>query len=195
MKLTILLSSMFLSYLLPIGCVGYYYDPEKNDSISSILNMPECQMTILAGMVAMGCFTLWYEWERGSIPSFITILFVLIGIYGVILIKENTIIHYLFGGLIFFGMIVFMGIHYHTFPNKTIVGGIITVHSICSLVLIAQCIMNCDIFLCEVALVLNFAVYYLYLHYLTVSSDKKDESEKDGSDNQVCSDVNRSSVS
>ncbi len=169
MRSSILLSCMALSYLLPIGCVGYHYQSEKNDSISSVLNMPECQMTIFGGMVSMGIFTLWYEWERGPILSFITMICILIGIYGVILIKEDTSIHYLFGALIFFGMIVFMGIHSSVFPHRSVAYGMIGVHSLFSLILIGLCMINCDIFLCEVVLVLLFAVYYLYLHYLSVT--------------------------
>jgi membrane-bound ClpP family serine protease len=167
---------MVLSYLLPIGCVGYHYQSEKNNSVSSVLNMPECQMPILLGMISMGTFTLWYEWERGSLLSFLTILSVLIGIYGVILIEENTVVHYVFGGLIFFGMILFMVIHCSKSP--TIFGSIFVIHIILSIILIIQCFCNTDIFVSEVALVMSFAIYYLYLHYVEMTESKPSVKEE-----------------
>jgi hypothetical protein len=142
----------------------------------SVLNMPECQMPIFLGMMAMGLFTLWYEWERGSLLSFCTMIGILIGIYGVILIEENTVVHYVFGGLIFFGMILFMGLHYSASP--IIFGSILIVHLLLSVILIGQCVCQMDIFVCEVGLVVLFAIYYLYLHYLEVTEVEKTEVEK-----------------
>jgi|LauGreDrversion4_2_1035121.scaffolds.fasta_scaffold18068_2 hypothetical protein len=167
---------MVFSYLCPIGCVGYHYQSEKNNSISSVLNMPECQLSILLGMVAMGIFTIWYEWERGSLLSFSIILSILIGIYGVILIEENTAIHYVFGGLIFFGMILFMGLHLSKSP--VIFGSILTLHLLLSGILIGQCVCHMDIFVCEVSLLVVFAVYYLYLHYLEMTGQNSIEIDK-----------------
>jgi len=133
-------------------------------------------MTILLGMISMGTFTLWYEWVRGGISSFLTILSVLVGIYGVILIEENTVVHYVFGGLIFFGMILFMVIHYSKSP--AIFGSILAIHILLSIVLMIQCFCHTDIFVCEVALVLSFAVYYLYLHYVEMTESKPSVKEE-----------------
>jgi amino acid permease len=86
------------------------------------------------------------------------------------------VVYYVFGGLIFFGMILFMGLHYSASP--IIFGSILIVHLLLSVILIGQCVCQMDIFVCEVGLVVLFAIYYLYLHYLEVTEVEKTEVEK-----------------
>ena len=63
---------------------------------------------IFASMLSMGFFTIMYEIERKDIVSFVSILFLLIGIYGVILIEETQPIHYLFAFIAFISIQAFM---------------------------------------------------------------------------------------
>ena len=109
-----LLLMMLLSYCIPIAYVFYYYSSKENNSVSSVIGSEQCQRYILVGMIIMGIFTILYELNRGCKLSLCFILVILVGIYGVILVKENENIHYVF----FF----------------------------------------------EVLLIVNFAVFYLFLH-------------------------------
>lgn len=86
-----LLIMMLLSYSMPIIYVYLNYS-QKNESVSSVINSDTCQRYILSGMIVMGVFTILYELNRNCISSIISIISicgVLIGIYGVILIKEE----------------------------------------------------------------------------------------------------------
>ena len=77
-------------------------------TISSTLSDENTQPIIFASMLSMGFFTILYESGRNSWVSFMAILLLLIGIYGVILIKENKSIHYVFAFTAFMSILVFM---------------------------------------------------------------------------------------
>jgi hypothetical protein len=167
---SIFLILMLISYSIPILCVGYYYSHTQNNSISSVIAMEECQLSILCAMCMMGVFTLLYEQERKCMKSFCSIVALLIGIYGVILIKEDISLHYIFGGCVFISMIVFMYIQCEKWSvTYTHFKYMIGIHIILTIVLMIQCIQNTDIFVCEALLLISFAIYYLYVHYLIVT--------------------------
>jgi len=163
-----LLLMMLLSYCIPIGYVYSNYHPEENNSVSSVIGSKQCQLYILVGMILMGIFTVLYELKRGCKLSLCSILVVLVGIYGVILIKENEKMHYVFGSLVFVGIICFMTIHCKDSKDSKDIDFLrlsLYLQFVFSIFLLVCFKKNIDIFFCEVLLIINFAVFYLFLHF------------------------------
>ena len=78
-------------------------------TVSSTLADEKVNGIIFASMLSMGFFTIMYESGRKCWVSFMSILLLLVGIYGVILIEENEPIHYVFASMVFISIMVFMG--------------------------------------------------------------------------------------
>jgi hypothetical protein len=114
---SIWLVGMIISYLACILTIigGSYYDSIPT-TVSSTLANEKTNFIIFASMLSMGFFTIMYESGRKCWVSFMAILLLLIGIYGVILIEETEPIHYVFASTAFISILVFMGwnsiVHY-----------------------------------------------------------------------------------
>ena len=160
-----LLLMMLVSYSLPIAYICFYYSCQKNNSVSSVICSEQCQSHILLGMILMGIFTVLYELNRGCNLSVCFIVIILIGIYGVILIKENNNMHYVFASLVFIGIICFMGRHSCYIQDNFLRLSLYFQFVLCIFLLI--CFKrNIDIFLFEILLIVNFAVFYVFLHII-----------------------------
>jgi len=162
MNKTTLLSFMILCYLLPVACVVYRYS--SNYSVSNIICDENCKHYILFFMCLMGVGTLLYEFERDDKYSQIIICILLIGIYGLICVNETHIIHYYFAGVVFLAILFFMIRHCYL-QNCDIILKTSLYLEILTLILIGINI-NGNIFYEEIIYILNFAFYYLYLHFL-----------------------------
>ena len=114
-------------------------------------------------MIVMGVFTLLYEMERNDFLSLIFITLILIGIYGVICVNENKKLHYIFAGMVFFSIIGFM-INHCKLTNCNVLYLLLYIQ----IILLITTIINIkgNIFYSEVFFIINFAIYYLYLHYI-----------------------------
>lgn len=123
-------------------------------------------------MLIMAGFTVLYESRRQS-WSLAAILVLLCGIFGVIFIPEQNPTHYIFAAAAFFAIVGFMiG---HTFNHHTSTHEI---HDTLRLLLYAQflftlitiigVIQDTAIFAVEALFLLNFAIFYLYLHFSTL---------------------------
>ena len=120
-------------------------------------------------MLIMAGFTVLYEYQRQR-WSLAAIIVLLCGIFGVIFIPEQNHTHYIFAAVAFFAIVGFMiG---HTFHhNKSI-----DTHDNLRMLLYAQIlfmvitvigvIQDTAIFAIEALFLLNFAIFYLYLHFL-----------------------------
>jgi hypothetical protein len=162
MNKNILLSFMILCYLLPIMFVCYNYT--SNNSVSNIICDNNCKHYILFFMFLMGIGTLLYELERNDKYSQIIICVLLIGIYGLIYVNETHLIHYYFAVVVFVAILFFMIRQcYLTNCNVILTSslclGIITLFFILTNI-------HDNIFYSEVIYILNFAFYYLYLHFI-----------------------------
>lgn len=162
MDKNVLLIFMIFCYLLPISYV--YYNYNSNNSVSNIICNEDCKYFILVSMILMGGVTILYEFERNDIFSICLICILLIGIYGLICINETNIMHYGFAFLVFGSILVFMGWHCYL-TNFDI---ILMLSFFLELLLLFIIIITIDenIFYGEVIYILNFAFYYLYLHFL-----------------------------
>ena len=162
MNKNILLGLMLLAYLIPIVFIYLNYS-KKNHSLSNLLGDKKCNSIIFYSMLVMGYFTLLYEIERNNIVSFILIFLLIIGIIGVLSVYEDKKIHYLFASLVLFSILGFMYNHcYLTNCNKLHLSLYIQV--ILMIIIIIN--IKANIFYSEIFFLINFAVYYLYLHYL-----------------------------
>ena len=115
-------------------------------------------------MFLMGVGTLLYELERNDKYSQIIICLLLIGIYGVIYINETRIIHYYFAFVVFFAILFFMIRHcYLTSCNI-----ILTSSLYLEILTLFFIVINIDdnIIYGEIIYILNFAFFYLYLHFI-----------------------------
>ena len=190
---TIILLIMLVTYAIPIGFVYYKYRSySATHSISSIITSTEPFLSFIpfystsidtassfvfqirhfiAGcMFIMAGFTVLYEYQRQR-WSLAAIIVLLGGIFGVIFVPEQNPIHYIFAGAAFFAIIGFM--FGHTFCGS---GGKSATHDDLRILLYAQIlfmvitvigvIQETAIFAIEALFLLNFAIFYLYLHFL-----------------------------
>ncbi len=97
--------SLVVCYFVCIYLVGRAYQDHK--SISTIFQ--NCKNTILGLRIFLGIITLWYEYGRKDTVSFLSIVVLLLGIFGSITIEEGLKIHYLFAVFAFLGILTFMG--------------------------------------------------------------------------------------
>jgi hypothetical protein len=162
-----LLFAMICCYLVPIYIVYNFATNNQAPSISSIICDDTCKYTIFTAMIAMGIFTVLYEYERKDPISFFTILFLLANIYCLIFIHEKMQMHYWFASMAFLSILFFMFWHSHTNMTKYLL----------ALQFIFACLTinglineSNDVFIYEVLFLLNFASHYFYLHYLSISN-------------------------
>lgn len=112
--------------------------------------------------------TLLYEIERNDTYSTILISIVLIGIYGLLFMNESYTIHYFFAFLVFLSILLFMIRHCYVTGCDIVLSSSLLVAIITLLSIVVQ--MNQNIFYGEIIYILNFAFFYLYLHFIPVSS-------------------------
>ena len=111
-------------------------------------------------MFLMGIGTLLYELERNDNYSQIIICVLLIGIYGLIYVNETYTIHYYFAFLVFIAILSFMIRHCYLTNWDSIL--ILSLYlEIATLLVIAIDINGNN----EIFYILNFAFFYLYLHF------------------------------
>jgi len=156
-----LLFLMIVSYLIPIIIV--YDNYKSNKSVSNIISNDNCKNTILLSMILMGFFTILYEIDRNNNISLFCIITLLICIYGVIYYNEKKKIHYNFALILFCCIILFM-INHCYIEKCTILYFSLIIQIILSIMTIKN--IKYNIFYNEIILIINFAMFYLYLHFI-----------------------------
>jgi len=165
MNPTILLTLMIAAYIAPVSFVYYKYNTASASttarSISSIITSQEpffnevaplfqTRYFIAGFMLIMTGFTVMYEYQRCIKHvssqiwwSLVSIIVLLIGIFGVIFIPEYNPVHYIFAAAAFFAIVGFMtghtlcasiaaDIHYHTFCISCSPSGAASIITRCS---------------------------------------------------------------
>jgi hypothetical protein len=115
-------------------------------------------------MFLMGSATLLYEYERNDLVSQIIIFILLIGLYGLIYINETHKIHYFFAFLVFIGILGFMIRHCYLTKCHSILLSLY-LEIVALLIIVIDINKNENIFYSEIFYILNFAFFYLYLHF------------------------------
>jgi len=162
MNKNVLLTFMILCYLLPIMFVCYYYT--SNNSVSNVICDNKCKHYILVFMFLMGIGTILYELERNDKYSQIIICLLLIGIYGLIYFNETYTIHYYFAFLVFIAILFFMIRHCYLTNFNLILMSSLYLEFFTLFYILTN--INDNIFYGEIIYILNFAFYYLYLHFI-----------------------------
>jgi len=158
----ILLLCMITTFLFLI--VYIYFNYCKNPSISNIITSDECKYIILIAMIVMNIFTILYEFERKDNISLLIIIFLLIGIYGVIFIKEENNIHYVFAAVVFLAIITFMIKHFlYNKKENDILFILVLLQALLFIITLSN--LNNNIFFLEVFYIITFAVFYIVLHF------------------------------
>lgn len=118
----------------------------------------------------MAVFTIAYEYQRPRWSLF-AIVALLIGIFGVIFIPEHDYTHYIFAATAFFAILGFMVGHtYYGTYNAADADVADTLRILLyaqflfMVVTVIGVIQDAPIFATEALFLLNFAVFYLYLH-------------------------------
>lgn len=163
-KSNLFLLLMLISYSIVISLI--YCEYNQNKSLSNIICKPNNKFIILFFMLLMGFFTLIYENIFEDNISYYIILILLINIYGLIIFDVDNIfqcnIHYFFALFSFLSILSFM--IYHSFNiNSKFLHGILVLYIGFSILMVVNEKM---FFLCECCIVILFAIFYLYLHYI-----------------------------
>ena len=176
---------IYIYYISSSGCGG-------TRSISSIITSKEPLFTataasyadvfqtrhfIAASMFLMAIFTLLYEYQRclkSRIWSLAFIVVILIGIFGVIYVPEDDPKHYIFAAAVFFAIIGFMVGHTYYGCGGADADADATISDNLRIIIYAQflfmvvtvigVLQDAPIFAVEVLFLMNFAVFYLYIH-------------------------------
>ena len=122
----------------------------------------------------MAVFTIAYEYQRCVTQhtqwSLFAIIALLIGIFGVIFIPEHDSAHYIFAATAFFAIVGFMVGHTYyggdtdTAETDDILRILLYAQFLFMVVTVIGVIQDAPIFASEVLFLLNFAIFYLYLH-------------------------------
>ena len=129
---------------------------------------------IAACMLLMAVFTLAYEYQRcvtqNTRWSLFAIIALLIGIFGVIFIPEHDSTHYIFAATAFFAIVGFMVGHTYYGGDTADTAAdtlriLLYAQFLFMVVTVIGVIQDAPIFASEVLFLLNFAIFYLYLHY------------------------------
>jgi len=157
----ILLLTALIIYLFPIIYISVYYN--NNNSISSIISNEKAKYIILFFMLLMGIAIILYERKRDNIYSLITISILLLSIYGLIYFNEGHTLHYIFSCIAFLSILLFMSV---ICCNKMcyILLFLLFIQIILFALLVKEC--NDTIFAYEIFYLLNFAIFYLYIHFI-----------------------------
>jgi len=128
-------------------------------------------------MIVMNIFTILYEIERKDNISLLIIIFLLIGIYGVIFIKEQNNIHYVFAGIVFLAIISFMVKHFICNKKENdILFILLSLQSLLFIITLSN--LDNDIFFLEVFYIITFAVFYIVLHFTNNKQKNKIKIDK-----------------
>lgn len=162
MNRDIFLFLVLFFYTFPIFLICKNY--KCNNSVSNIICDKQCKFNILFFMFLMAISTVLYELNRNDVYSQLFIFTILISIGFLIVFDESYMIHYFFAGTVFLSIMFFM-IH-HTILTKNI---FLLLSLILAIILLLFIIFNLQVnfFYTEVIYILNFAFYYVYLHFIT----------------------------
>ena len=155
-----LLIFMIFIYIYVIYNVYNYYTI-NDGSISSILKNNNCNEIVFKNMTIMGITTIIYELLRYDLFSFFSIVSILIGISGVLMYDHTNTIHFVYCFIVFISILFFMFNHCYKKSNNIILYLSLYIQEIlCAAIFLETNIINCEIYLLA-----NFALFYIYLHF------------------------------
>ena len=148
-----------------VSYIVYLHHDTYDQNISKILNSTKVQPYVLIGFLILSSCIICYEYSKDCIHSLLCMSMCLIGLFGVISIPEmNHRDHYSFVILLILGTLLFM--------KQNCISTVLAMSLFIQLILLMHILnhvieRNKRIFLCELALIINFVFFYSYLHYVT----------------------------
>lgn len=162
---------MLISYAVCIYFVicSYSEGGGRVTTLSNIISNPKYQNSILVSMISMGIFTVLYEFDRKDRVSFIAMLLLLVGVYGVVMIEEIYLIHYVFTTVVLFSIFTFMfqqsSLFYESMFGSWLFF-LLSINYFIMIYIIYTIILHIHafFFVSEVIYVGCFGIFYLLLH-------------------------------
>lgn len=154
-------------YLIPLSIV--IRDAKNSNSISHILSDPDNKIIVLIAFLVFGVLSLCYENDRNKISCTLLISSCLIGTYGSILYRPDHYSHNLFGFIALISFYAYMLFTSFIYQNNFLY--VLFFLQTC-IAAYLWTILNYNansIFAGEAGLIITFAIYYFYIHYLEVS--------------------------
>lgn len=151
-------------YLIPFYKIYLNYD--NNFTISNILTDENNKNTILFYSLPLCITTIIYEFKRKDIFSSISIFFLLTGIFPVILINENEFLHFFFASQVFISILWFMTRNCLLYKSYILLFfSLLWEYGLFFYIIFN--FKNKNIFFSEYYFIINFAFYYLHLHFIS----------------------------
>jgi len=159
---------LLLSICIVYSAIILYVFVKKTSDDCSISSVVCKHKKVLFSLgIIMGIITLLYERCRKDLISFLTICYLLFGIYGLLLVDEKFPLHFFFAGVAFLSILCFM-------ING--VNGVKSVNGMLFLLLFSLIIFQLFLIWCilknieksilsfQSLFLLNFAIFYLLIH-------------------------------
>jgi hypothetical protein len=158
---------MLIVYLIPLSIV--IRDAKNSASISHILSDPKNKITVLISFFVFGVVCVCYENDRNIMPCTLLIISCLIGTYGSILFRPEYYSHDLFGFIALISFYAYMLLTSIIYQNSYLY--VLFFLQTCVAAYLWTILNNKTntIFAGEAGLIIIFAIYYFYIHYLEVS--------------------------
>jgi len=164
-----LLLFMIVVYIIAIYYVYFHYC--NSTSVSSIICNTKHKYIIFFLMSLIGGASILYEIERKDTTSIFCIILLVIFLLSLICIPEYNFVHYLFAGLLCAVILGFM-IQQTLLKNfPKILSASLCLEFLFLFVIIEN--IRDNIFISEVLYILNFAFYYIYLHFIKIEKNIK----------------------
>ena len=159
-----LLLFMIIVYIITIYYIYFHYC--NSPSVSSIICNNKHKYIIFSLMSLIGGAGILYEIERKDTISICLIILLVIFLLSLICIPEYNFLHYLFAGLLCSVILGFM-IQQTLLKNfPKILSASLCLEFLLLFIIIDNIREN--IFISEVLYILNFAFYYIYLHFIKI---------------------------
>ena len=161
-----LLLFMMKCYIIPYY---YIYSHFKNNfTISNVLNNHLNKNILFFDLFLLSISTILYEIiYRKDFYSLIFIFLLLLSIFPVIIINENNIFHYIFAFQVFISILCFMTRNCFLSKNYTLLFISLFSEYWLFFSIALNINKNKNIFYSEFYFIINFAFYYLYLHFIS----------------------------
>lgn len=162
MNKNILLLFIIICYLFSIILINYKYKYNKN--ISNIICHDNNKHIFILLLFITTIAIILYELKRIDLYSKLLIYTLIILLFLLIYCNEKSIFHYLLAFLIFISILLFM--FRNLFLTKCNI--ILLISLLLEILLLIFIIINvnANIFYLEFLYILNFTLYYLYLHFI-----------------------------
>ena len=141
--------------------IDYKDSTLETQSVSSII----CNQNIIFYLfIILFCFLcVMYEINRNDMMSCCYVIIIIMGIFGVVCSKENTIIHNIMAAIVFITIICFM---IHHLNDSEVLKFILFIQIVLVIIVAKEQYDNTNIFYTESILIINFAIFYIYLHFI-----------------------------